>query len=277
VPRGMSCYADHQLADYPLKLVPLHLRTCDVVVATSVRIAGELQALADAPLTNVIVKANAIDTRRFAATRRAPAAGGPVRLIAVCRIEPKKGLVDLVEAVSLVRARGIDARLTVVGTPSPETPINLACADRLRERITQLGLADVVALPGRATAPEVRAHLAQADLFVAPFVETERGDKDGVPTSLLEAMATGLAVIATDAGSIPEVISHGVDGCLVPQRAPTALADAIAALARTPDERARLGDAARRTVRERFDTAVCEPTFHHAVRTAVARRNGRVR
>ncbi len=60
--------------------------------------------------------------------------------------------------------------------------------------------------------------LDRSQLYIAPFIETDCGDKDGIPTALLEAMATGLPIVATDAGSIGEVLQCGRDGKLVPQR-----------------------------------------------------------
>ena len=114
--------------------------------------------------------------------------------------------------------------------------------------------------------------LGLAHLFVAPFVETESGDKDGIPTALLEGMSTGLPAVATDVGSIPEVIENGLDGVLVPQRNPAALADAIESLLLDPERRQRLGRAAAETVRRRFDAKTCETIFHDRVRALLERR-----
>ena len=75
-------------------------------------------------------------------------------------------------------------------------------------------------LEGRRSETDINAFFKSAHVFVAPFVETESGDKDGVPTSVLEAMAAGLAIVATDAGSIREAIEDGLDGVIVPQRNP---------------------------------------------------------
>ncbi len=85
----------------------------------------------------------------------------------------------------------------------------------MRAAIDRLGLGGDVTLRGDLPAEGVRAALAAAHLFVAPYVETEQGDKDGIPTAVLEAMATGLAVVATRSGSIPEVVIDGVNGRLV--------------------------------------------------------------
>ena len=113
----------------------------------------------------------------------------------------------------------------------------------------------------------MRHLLGIAQLFVAPFVETEEGDKDGIPTALLEGMATGLPAVATDAGSIPEVIEDGRDGVLVSQHDPVALADAIDLLLRHPERRRRLClGVITIKVRRRFDVRISETIFHERVR-----------
>jgi glycosyltransferase involved in cell wall biosynthesis len=85
-------------------------------------------------------------------------------------------------------------------------------------------------------------------------------------------MATGLPVVATHAGSIPEVVVDGHDGLLTPQRDPVALAGAIEALLRDPDRRRRLGQNAAHSVRASFDVQNCEKLFHQRLREVIARR-----
>jgi glycosyltransferase involved in cell wall biosynthesis len=114
--------------------------------------------------------------------------------------------------------------------------------------------------------------LGVAHLFVAPFVETEAGDKDGIPTAVLEGMATGIAVVASDAGSIPEVVESGRNGIVVPQRQPAAIADAIESLLRDPEGRQRLGSNAAADVRSRFDVRSCEEVFHRKLQALLQAR-----
>lgn len=128
------------------------------------------------------------------------------------------------------------------------------------------GLGGTVTLRGFLPAAGVRTALHRAHLFVAPYIETAGGDKDGIPTAVLEAMATGLAVVATRSGSIPELITDGGNGRLVAPGAPAELAAAIAALLASAGERARLGEAAARTVRERYTIEVCEPELARRLR-----------
>jgi glycosyltransferase involved in cell wall biosynthesis/GT2 family glycosyltransferase len=267
IPRGISCYADHTLKDYELKVVALHLELCDIVIATSERIKRELLEIApQADPDRILVKPNGIDTERFSMIERGDLGlGTAFRLVTVSRIEPKKGLIELVEAVGLLRDRGRPVHAHLVGAPDDWSAASREYKRQLDQRITELNLWESVHLEGRQGVEGVQRLLGTSHLFVAPFVETESGDRDGIPTALLEGMATGLPSVATDAGSIPEVIENGREGLLVPQRNPGALADAIEALMLDPERRKRLGLEAAATVRRRFDVRSCETAFHERV------------
>jgi glycosyltransferase involved in cell wall biosynthesis len=274
IPRGISCYADHVLEDYELKVVPLHLELCDIVIATSKRIKDELLALAPrTDASRILVKANGIDTSRFPVMQRQePARDAPFRLVTVCRIEPKKGLLDLVDAVSLLRSRGVNVEAHIVGTADEWSQASRDYKSALDRRISELDLWAKVHLEGRQNLDGILRFLGIAHVFVAPFVETDSGDKDGIPTALLEGMATGLPAVATDAGSITEVVEDGCDGLLGPQRNPVALASSIATLLADSVRREQMGRAAARTVRERYDADQCDQPFHARVRALLAGR-----
>ena len=276
LPRGVTCYADHQLDDYRFKLVAPQLARADLVVATSERARRELLELAPACAARTIVKPNAVDGRFFVpVTRPEPAPGAPFRLLSVARIDPKKGLSDLLAAAAELRQRGVPFVLDLVGGVEPGSAAGERETAAVRAAVDRLGLGGDVTLRGDLPAEGVRAALAAAHLFVAPYVETEQGDKDGIPTAVLEAMATGLAVVATRSGSIPEVIIDGVNGRLVSPGTPVELAAAMAALLDSAGDRARLGAAAAHTVRERFEIAVCEPELARRLRVLTdCRRTG---
>jgi colanic acid/amylovoran biosynthesis glycosyltransferase len=271
IPRGVSCYADHMLDDYVLKLVPLHMEQSSLVIATSARIKRELMGIAPhSDPGRILVKPNAVDSRRFPVSARAdPVTGQPFRLICVSRVEPKKGILYLVDAVRRLRDRNIHVSLQVLGgVDDSESSRNYA--QQVEERIRELGVEHSVHLEGRRSGPEIVQCLRESHLFVAPFVETESGDKDGIPTALLEAMATGLPSVATDAGSITEVIDHGRDGLIVPQRDGASLSAAIASLLGDPQRRVKMGAEAAEKIRRCFDTRVCEHKFHSRLRTLTA-------
>jgi glycosyltransferase involved in cell wall biosynthesis len=270
LPRGIVAYADHRLDDYPLKIVRRQLADAALVVASCARAAGELARAAPECAPRLLVKPNSIDPTVFAARAHpAPGPGEPLRVLAVSRIDPKKGLADLIEAAGLLAARGVPLEVAIVGG-ADESQASRGELERLRARLAAAGGGSPVTLVGALGERALVARLAGAHLFVAPAVELPDGDADGIPTALLEAMASGLPVVATDAGAIGEALTDGVEGVLVAQRSPGALAAAIAGLAADPSARDRMGEAAARTARRRFAADVVEPRLHDRVRALVA-------
>jgi glycosyltransferase involved in cell wall biosynthesis len=125
--------------------------------------------------------------------------------------------------------------------------------EQLLAQIGQSGLTDEVALPGAITQRELVPVLQRADVFaLTPFV-TEDGDRDGVPNVLLEAMACGLPVVSTRVAGVPELVEHECNGLLTEPHDVQGIAAALASLLEDTTKRKRLGEAARRTVIERFD------------------------
>jgi glycosyltransferase involved in cell wall biosynthesis len=145
---------------------------------------------------------------------------------------------------------------------------------RLRELADRLGLRGVEF--ARALPPErVQSELAEADVFVAGARTAEDGDRDGIPNSILEAMAAGVPVVANDAGSISEVIRHRRTGWLVPGRA-KALADALLDAALHPSLRHSIAKAAHHFVYARFspdrNPSGLAVRLHHELAALGARR-----
>lgn len=274
IPRGVSCYADHLLNDYELKVVPLHLEQCDVIVATSDRIRGELLSLAPGvDPSKILVKPNAIDCDSFPSSLRAdPSPGEPVRLVCVSRIEPKKGLLHLVEAVRLLREDDVNVELHLIGEVDAGVAASESYGRQLDDALEAAQLWGVVHLEGRRSHRDVRRFLDGGHIFVAPFVELASGDKDGIPTALLEAMSCGLPPVVTDAGSISEVVRHETNGLVVPQSDPRALASALSRLISASGLRAALGRAAAESVRREFDVAVRERELGDAIVSVLASR-----
>jgi glycosyltransferase involved in cell wall biosynthesis len=161
----------------------------------------------------------------------------PHATLAMGWLEHHKGFDLLVDAFARVAARFPDWGLAILGEGSLRR--------RLQSQIESLGLADRILLPGAIRSP--MATLKRADLFVLS------SRYEGFGLTLVEAMACGLAVIATDCPSGPaEIVRHGHDGLLVPSEDAAALARAMAELMSDEPQRRRLGDAARESAR-RFD------------------------
>lgn len=177
----------------------------------------------------------------------APFAGGPAldpplppdaaAILYVANLFPYKGHLDLVDAASAVAARFPKARFLLAGREE-------GTGTQLRSRIEALGLRDRVRLLGPRD--DVAALMAAADLVVHPSHE------EGFSNTILEAMAAGKAVVATDVGGIPEEVEEGVTGILVPPRSPERLAEAMLSLLENPARAREMGDAGRKRVRDLF-------------------------
>jgi colanic acid/amylovoran biosynthesis glycosyltransferase len=273
VPRGISCYADHMLDDYPFKLVGLHVELADVIVATSARIKRELSAKSAGKFDDkIIVKPNGVDGARFPAIQRPERQpGDPIEAVSISRIEPKKGLTHLVEAVADLKRRGHRLVVHVIGSKDPHSKGSLEYAADFERRISELGVADQIVLHGMKKQEDLAPILRQCRAFVAPYVEVENGDKDGIPTAMLEGLASSLPVITTNSGSILEVVTDQVEGLVVPQRDSKALADAFERLIREPVLERRLAKAARARFDREFDIQVTEKRLHERVARLVGR------
>ncbi len=173
-----------------------------------------------------------------------PPGVGPT-ILAVGRLVRKKAFDVLIDAVAGLAARQPDVDCNLIGE-GPERA-------RLQQRIRGLGLDGRVHLRGAYTQEDMPAAWRAATLVVVPARTMPDGDRDGIPNVLLEAMARGIAVIATDTASVREVVCHGINGWLVPGEDPAALTDAIIGLLQDPSLRARLGELGAVTVRRDFD------------------------
>lgn len=207
-----------------------------------------LQALAG-PSASIHRMYHGIDLQRFsppAADASASQAATPV-ILSVGRLREKKGFSTLVDACAELAARGVPFECEIVGYGPDE--------QALRAQIAALGLDSRVRLLGKLPQERVIDAYARAALFVLPCQIGADGDRDGIPNVLLEAMAMRLAVISTLVSGIPEVIRDGVNGLLIADRDPAALATAMAQLLGDAAARDRLGTQARQTVAEQFSNA----------------------
>lgn len=227
-------YADHrrQWAVYG-RLVD---RLATTVIANSTPIANE------APTRRMRQRVRVISNGlQFGLVPPPPPSDGGV--VTVGRINAGKGQDQLVDALVLLRNRGIVLRASIAGDVFPGTEVY---RDRLLQRITDAGLTDCVALVGFVD--DVAGLLAQHSIFVLP---SRRPESFGL--ALVEAMAAGLACVATDVGGPTEIVDDGVNGLLVPPGDPVRLADALEALCKDETLRRTLGTNAARDVRDRFD------------------------
>jgi glycosyltransferase involved in cell wall biosynthesis len=172
----------------------------------------------------------------------------------------KKGFEYLLDAWPLVVRDWPNARLVLGGDGH--------LFSSFEDRIRSLGVADTVRLPGRIPSDAVPRYLAAADVFVAPSIYDQSGNVDGMPVVVLEAMAAGKPIVATRVGGLAEVVQHGVNGLLVDERSPRAIADAIAMLLADPELRASYGARARDRVVEQFTWTTIARRFAELYREA---------
>jgi glycosyltransferase involved in cell wall biosynthesis len=169
----------------------------------------------------------------------------PGLILAVGRLAAIKGFDVLVEAMGLLARGGRRVRCRIVGD-GPAAP-------KLRALVDRHDLGGAVELVGALPEGEVRAALYASSIFALPSVVTGSGDRDGIPVSLMEAMAAGTPVVSTSVSGIPELVGDGREGLLVPERDAPALARALARLLDDPRLGARLARAARAKVEAEFD------------------------
>ncbi len=187
-----------------------------------------------------------IPLAEFPYARRTDPAGR-FRLLQACRLIEKKGLTTSLRAfAAFVRAHP-QSSLTLAG----EGPLEPS----LRRLASELGVAARVEFTGFLAQNELRRRLYDSHLFLHPSETGRDGNQEGVPNSLLEAMATGLPVFATTHGGIPEAVEHGVGGWLVPEGDHEALGRAMLDLAADPARLEAMAAAGSRSVTENFDLA----------------------
>jgi glycosyltransferase involved in cell wall biosynthesis len=168
----------------------------------------------------------------------------PPRIVAVGRLVEKKGFGILIEACAHLAQRRSDFVCEIIGAGEEE--------GKLKAMIEALGLHDRVRMLGAQPQGEVIRRIQGAAVFAAPCIVGSDGNRDGLPTVLLEAMALGAPCVATDVTGIPEVLRHNQTGLMVPQNDPQTLALALEHLLSDPGLRVRLSHAARSLIEAEF-------------------------
>ena len=197
-----------------------------------------------------------IDTEKFHDSGRHAYQPGKLHVVTVGRLNRSKGYFHGLAAVRGALDRGIDVSYTIVGEGPDRS--------RIEAEIVRLGLSDRVRLAGMFGPEEKVAELlGEADAFLLTSV----GAGEAHPSVVVEAMASGLPVVCSRIGATPEMITDGVNGLLVAQGDEAALTDALVMLAERPDERRRLGEAARLRACEKYDRRASTGRLLEVLRT----------
>jgi colanic acid/amylovoran biosynthesis glycosyltransferase len=184
---------------------------------------------------------------------RSVESGETIRLVCVARLVEKKGLSYAIRALARLRERKLDAELHILGE-GPERP-------RLEKLVAELELGDRVAMRGQVSPPDVIREIERCHILIQPSVTARDGDEEGTPTAILEAMASGMPVVATRHSGIAEQIEDGVSGFLVPERDSHGLAERLGELIRDPQRWPRLARNGRQRVEAEFDGAKQNPAL----------------
>lgn len=182
---------------------------------------------------------NSVDVGRLTPTGRDPE---PDLVLCVARLVEKKGVADLVEACARLTTEGTQMRLVVVGDGPQREALQAAARD------AGVGATFTGALPQE----RVLAHYRRAAVFALPCTVARDGDRDGLPTAVLEAMALGVPVVATALNGLADVVLHGRTGLVVPEHDPDALAAAVRKLLHDKALATDLAHGARAHVEQRY-------------------------
>lgn len=181
-------------------------------------------------------------------------------ILGIGRLVEKKGYRYLIDACAILKQKGLDFRCRIIGMGD--------LSNALAQQIIDNNVQDVVTLTGPLPQNKIRLAIQSAAVFVAPCIVAEDGNRDGLPTVVLETMALGTPCVSTDVTGIPEVIKHQKTGYQVPQHDAENLAIAIERLLVDGQQREDLSRRARQLIEENFDvnrnTALIRQQFSYA-------------
>lgn len=187
---------------------------------------------------------NGLDLRDFSFQPPHTSQTGPPVILSIGRLIEKKGFVDLLLACDSLRKRGRPFQVEIIGAGPWE--------DLLKTQSRRLHLTEMVKFLGAQPQEVVRKAFRRATVFALPCIVSGKGDRDGIPTVLMEAMASGTPVVSTSISGIPELIESGTHGVLVPPNSPELLANAIDQLLTAPEVREELARNARAKIEAFF-------------------------
>jgi len=205
-----------------------------------------------------------VDPQLFRPNGGPPDDGRTFRVISIAWLRWVKGLEWAVEAVRRLVDAGVPVEFTIIGDDPKDEVGEPSERERIAHAVADAGLDEHVQLVERAPSQEVARRLQTSHAYLLPSLD------EGLPTVVLEAMASGVPVVATDCGGVSEAVTDGVEGFVVPPRDAEALAAALTRLWREPDLRRRMGEAARDTATSRF-TLERQLDEFHALYREVAR------
>jgi colanic acid/amylovoran biosynthesis glycosyltransferase len=223
------------------------LQMLDAVTVVLVRSESLRRAVVDLGCDpkKIEIQRTGIPLEEFPFRDRAVPKNGEWQFVQAGRLIEKKGLPVTLSAFSTFLKQHPNATLTIAG----EGPL----LPDLQKFAAELGITDRVSFTGFVSQEQLREIYYRSHIFLHPSQTGRDGNQEGIPNSMLEAMATGLPVFATEHGGIPEAIENGVSGVLVPERDDEALTQALLNAAHDPGLLSRIGHGGAAAVRKKFD------------------------
>ena len=195
--------------------------------------------------SQIVVNYCGVDAAYF--QKEKPGPPSVFTVTSVTALKKIKGVIFLIEALRQIDRQKIDFRCNIIGSGNDH--------DELLTLIHQYGLSEKILLLGARSPSEIKNYLGESSVFVLPSLS------EGLPIAVMEAMAMALPVIATNITGLQEIIDDNANGYLVPPRNSTAIAEKIIHLYYNPNLRIALGNAARKTVIEKFDLKINTQSF----------------
>jgi len=240
---GADVAHKEDIKDYPAKLRRL-FDAVPLVRARSQSLADRLIQFG-CPPGKLRINRTGVPLNEFPFVDRQPPTDGKWRIVQACRLIPKKGVATSLRAFAIFKKDNPKAEFLIAGKGPLQPELEMLAAG--------LGIFKDVHFVGFLSQPELLELYAESHLFLHPSETSPNQDQEGVPNSVLEAMATGLPVAVTRHGGIPEAVEHGRTGLLVPEEDHIALANAMQKIIDSPGIFKQMGLRARAAVTDRFE------------------------
>jgi colanic acid/amylovoran biosynthesis glycosyltransferase len=231
-----------EIKDYPAKLRRL-FNAVPLVFARSQSLVDRLIHLG-CPPEKLRINRTGIPLNEFPFVQKQPPPAGKWRVVQACRLIPKKGVATSLRAFAIFKKDNPGAEFFIAGKGPLQHELEMLAGG--------LGILRDVHFVGFLSQPKLLQLYASSQMFLHPSEISPNQDQEGVPNSVLEAMATGLPVVATRHGGIPEAVDHGRTGFLVAEEDHVELANAMQLITSSPALLRQMGERAHSTIVERF-------------------------
>src|ERR1700682_19790 len=240
---GADVAVKQDIANYPTKLRSL-FNAVPLVLARSQSLANRLMQFG-CPREKLRVNRTGVPLDEFPLVERQAPPNGRWRIMQACRLIPKKGVATSLRAFALFKKDFPNAAFFIAGKGPLQPELEMLAA--------ALGVSNAVHFAGFLSQSKLLGLYLSSHLFLHPSETPPDENQEGIPNSILEAMATGLPVLATRHGGIPEAVEHGLSGVLVQEEDHVGLARSMKEIASNPSVLYEMGMSARMAVSARFE------------------------